>query len=207
MFPGRRSWILLAVAIGLLVAGMVLQRFAEGGDTTPDVPDSELTPAATASAGPTLIPGPSTATGATRPAGSTATPSSTPGASTERRDLSIDESRGGHTLERHVGKSDAELLARLKAEPDISAASTYPDRATAERVVARVLSARKADVTKWENRTGSRPNLALRLDFGEVIGRSIEQGKTRAIEVEDAVVVLRWAGSDWYVLTSYPEDR
>ena len=67
--------------------------------------------------------------------------------------------------------SDAELLARLKAEPDISAASTYPDRATAERVVARVLSARKADVTKWENRTGSRPNLALRLDFGEVIGR------------------------------------
>ncbi|MBK8560826.1 RNase A-like domain-containing protein [Candidatus Amarobacter glycogenicus] len=125
----------------------------------------------------------------------------------QSRDLSIDEARGGHTLARHVGKSDAELLARLKAEPDISAASTYTDRATAERVVAQVITKKRAEIEKWEARDGSRTNLALRLALGVVIGRSIEQGETRAVEVRDAVVVLRWTGTGWYVLTSYPEDR
>src|SRR5262245_3894317 len=50
------------------------------------------------------------------------------------RDLSLDESMGGHTLSRHVGKSDAELRDRLRREKQISAASTYTDRETAERV-------------------------------------------------------------------------
>jgi hypothetical protein len=43
-----------------------------------------------------------------------------------RRDLRADEALGGHTLARHVGKTDAELAARLKREPQISAASTTP---------------------------------------------------------------------------------
>ncbi|MBK9610080.1 RNase A-like domain-containing protein [Candidatus Amarobacter glycogenicus] len=211
MFP-RRSWVLLAVAVGLLVAGLILQQFAgDGGASPPDVPDSELTPAATT--GSFGLPGPSPTAGAgTATAPSAVTPATaqpTPSAATtaKSRDLSIDEARGGHTLARHVGKSDAELLARLKAEPDISAASTYTDRATAERVVAQVITKKRAEIEKWEARDGSRTNLALRLALGVVIGRSIEQGETRAVEVRDAVVVLRWTGTGWYVLTSYPEER
>src|SRR5689334_2318109 len=49
-------------------------------------------------------------------------------------DLSADEAMGGHTLQRHVGRTDAELRARLDREPQISSASTYTDRATAEEV-------------------------------------------------------------------------
>src|SRR4051794_5666599 len=60
----------------------------------------------------------------------------------EPRDLSIDESRGGHTLARHVGRTDAELRQRLIDEPNISAASTYTSRATAELTVARALAER-----------------------------------------------------------------
>ena len=41
----------------------------------------------------------------------------------QRRDLSLDESMGGHTLARHVGKSDAELADRLSRERQVSAAS------------------------------------------------------------------------------------
>jgi Bacterial CdiA-CT RNAse A domain len=58
------------------------------------------------------------------------------------RDLSVDESMGGHTLARHVGKIDAELLQRLRREPQISAASTYTDRTSAESVVGAALAAR-----------------------------------------------------------------
>ena len=56
-------------------------------------------------------------------------------------DLAADEALGGHTLARHVGKSDAQLAARLRAERQISAASTYPDAGTASRVVAATVAA------------------------------------------------------------------
>ena len=83
MFP-RRSWVLLAVAVGLLVAGLILQQFAgDGGASPPDVPDSELTPAATT--GGFGLPGPSPTAGA----GTATAPSAATTA--QSRDLSIDE--------------------------------------------------------------------------------------------------------------------
>ena len=42
-------------------------------------------------------------------------------------DLEADEALGGHTMARHVGRTDAQLAERLQRERDISAASTYTD--------------------------------------------------------------------------------
>ena len=128
-----------------------------------------------------------------------------------RYDLGRDEARGGHTLARHVGRSDAELKERLRREPNISAASTYRDRATAERVVARALALDRARVDQWLARTGSRPNLVI--DYRDVtgeepIGRSLPRRSSRPLSCSDAVVVLRWDGQHgFFVLTSYPEAR
>ncbi len=95
-----------------------------------------------------------------------------------RRDLSVDEQRGGHSLARHVGRTDAQLRQRLRDQPNISAASTYPDRETAEHVVTLVLEASADRIRSWTRRQGSRPNLALRLDDprGPPIGRVLERG-------------------------------
>src|SRR5260221_2538567 len=46
-------------------------------------------------------------------------------------DLGRDEQRGGHTLARHVARTNEELRERLERERNISAASTWTDRATA----------------------------------------------------------------------------
>ena len=48
-------------------------------------------------------------------------------------DLQADERLGGHTLARHVGRTDQELHERLRRDPQISAASTYTDVMTARR--------------------------------------------------------------------------
>lgn len=209
MSPRVRSAALLGVVVLMLLAGYGLQKLADRGEGSPDVPASELTPAEPAS--PTSIP---TAVAAQSPQIQTAiaqnqtTVAGRPTSpSVVRRDLAADEARGGHTVARHVGKTDDDLRRRLDAEPDISAASTYTNLATAERAVARVLEAKKSDLQKWEARTGNRPNLALRASLGETIGRSMKRGQSKAVNVDSAVVVLRWNGDGWYVLTSYPEDR
>lgn len=128
-----------------------------------------------------------------------------------RRDLEADERRGGHTLARHVGKTDAQLRQRLRDQPNISAASTYPDRDTAELVVGRVLELQADRVRGWTRRRGARPNLAVRVARlrGPPVGRVLGRGERSPRQAHGAVVVLRWdahAGS-YFVLTSYPEHR
>lgn len=132
-----------------------------------------------------------------------------PSAIAERHDLSVDERRGGHTLKRHVGRSDDQLRERLRAEPNISTASTYADRDTAEQVIARAFKASAEELARWRDRTGRRPNLVLDRNEPGPIGRSLRRDQSASTPCDRAVVVLRWDERmrSSYVLTSYPECR
>jgi hypothetical protein len=126
------------------------------------------------------------------------------------RDLSQDEAAGGHTLRRHVGRTNRELRDRLNHEPDISAASSYTEREIAEHVVGTVLQEAQPRIERWLNRPGGHPNLVLeyRGDPSHPIGTTLDRGERVARPCSDAVVVLRWDGDRRYhVLTSYPECR
>jgi hypothetical protein len=116
---------------------------------------------------------------------------------------------GGHTLARHIGKTDEELIERLRREPDISSASTYTDREAAERVIEAALASDGSSFRKWRARQGRRPNFVLHYDADGVIGRSIRRGHTSSVPCERAVVVLRWDDrrQQMFVLTSYPEEN
>jgi predicted small lipoprotein YifL len=128
--------------------------------------------------------------------------------SAQTHDLSVDETQGGHTLSRHVGRSDADLQERLQREGNISAASTYTDRTAAEAVVGQVLE-HNSRVEQWEQRGARRPNLALDYhgDASQPIGRCMQRGSNAAVPAWDAIVVLKASrdGDGFYVLTSYPE--
>ena len=128
--------------------------------------------------------------------------------SSAAHDLSQDESRGGHTLKKHVGRSDDQLRERLRRERNISAASTYTDRATAERAIGAALQQNAGKLQRWLAREGGHPNLVLDYDSDQPIGRTMRRGEDRAEPCSHAVVVLKWNGpDDYYVLTSYPECR
>jgi toxin YxiD len=126
-------------------------------------------------------------------------------------DLQRDETLGGHTLARHVGRTDEQLAERLRRETGISAASTYTDVATARRTVALALEQSRDRVEAWASRQGSRPNLTLHYaqHSGPPFGRSLFRGETAARPADRALVVLRWLDREgrWIVLTSYPETR
>lgn len=125
-----------------------------------------------------------------------------------RYDLARDEARGGHTLGKHVGRSDRELRERLDRERNISAASTWTNREVAEETIGQALRAEHNKIARWEERGYLRPNLALHFDAGRVIGTSMRHGDESSSPATQAVIVLKADGPDrFYVLTSYPEDR
>lgn len=139
----------------------------------------------------------------------TSLPLASVAAQAPRRDLAADERCGGHTMARHVGKTDRELADRLRQQPGISAASTYTDLQTAETVVGAALARERGRIETWSARRGSRPNLALRYTSPgpRPIGRSWRRGRTAPDGCLQAVVVLRWdvPRGAFCVLTSYPE--
>jgi hypothetical protein len=126
----------------------------------------------------------------------------------DRYDLARDEQRGGHTLDKHVGRTDDQLRERLDRERDISAASTWTDLASAEQTVAAAIRANQAKIDRWNDRGYPRPNLALHFDAGHSIGRTMHHGENSSEPCSGAVVVLK-ADRDggFFVLTTYPEDR
>jgi toxin YxiD len=125
----------------------------------------------------------------------------------EHYDLARDEERGGHTLEKHIGRTDEQLRERLRRER-ISAASTWTDRETAEATVAEALRAEQRRVDSWISRGYPRANLALHYEAGRPIGRSLRRGEEQTVNCTSAVIVLRADGPDsFYVLTTYPEAR
>jgi hypothetical protein len=126
------------------------------------------------------------------------------------RDLSQDEAAGGHTLRKHVGRSDEELRQRLRHERNIAAASTWSDRETAERAVGTAVEQNRERIERWLDRQGGHPNLVIDYDGdpSHPIGRTLRRDADQVEPCSHATVVLKWTGpNDYYVLTSYPECR
>ena len=123
-------------------------------------------------------------------------------------DLAVDELHGGHTLSRHVAKTDAELRQRLQDEPNISAASSYTDKLTAERTIAAALQQNAEKIDHWADRGPRRPNLVV--DYtnpADAIGRVMYPRAMGSVPCDHAIVVLKADGDSYFVLTSYPECR
>jgi len=149
-------------------------------------------------------PPPQSATpGETQPGAPEANSSASPGI----RDLSRDEAAGGHVLKKHVGQSDDELRERLRRERNISGASTYTDRATAERAIGAAIAQNRERIQRWLERPGKHANLTLDYESDRPIGRTLNRGDSEPKPCPHALVVLKYADPSYYVLTSYPECR
>jgi hypothetical protein len=124
------------------------------------------------------------------------------------RDLSQDEAAGGHILRKHVGQTEEQLRQRLEHERNITGASTYTDRSTAEHVVGAAIAESQSQIQRWLERSGRHPNFVLEYESPDPIGRTMNRGETHSRPCAHALIVLKYGGpSRYYVLTSYPECR
>lgn len=116
-------------------------------------------------------------------------------------DLEKHESSGGHLLQKHVGKTQAELAARLAAEPDLKEVSTFLSRAEAESAVSTVLRVRHAELASWLEK-GANGSLKLEASFNG--GLVLKRGATSCVAGQAARIMLRGDGKGgWFVATGY----
>ncbi|MCY8085863.1 T7SS effector LXG polymorphic toxin [Bacillus inaquosorum] len=121
--------------------------------------------------------------------------------------LAAHEAKGGHLIERHVGKTDEELIQRLDkskmSNKKISGSSSFKDRATAERVANSALTNNKAKIEKWLNSDVKKP-LVLSYKGNEVLGRGIPKGEDTITDLTNAKIILKKNKDGSFILTGYP---
>ncbi|GHF57669.1 hypothetical protein GCM10010218_43850 [Streptomyces mashuensis] len=113
-------------------------------------------------------------------------------------DLATEEELGGgHSLDKHVGKSDAQLLQRLRDQanqntgvPQIPAASSFPDMESAQKYTQYCLTSKSSEIDQWlSNRPPTPPSKIFSVPSvpgATTTGRTSEVVNGRATPVKDA---------------------
>ena len=105
-----------------------------------------------------------------------------------------------------MGRTDEQLAERLKAEPNIPAASTFPDRATAESASARALEANKTKIEKFLN--GDKRKMTVTHKFPYPVGVSLPNGQADSVLASKVLLVLikdARRPEGYFLLTGFPE--
>lgn len=95
---------------------------------------------------------------------------------------------GGHTLDRHVGRTLEQLRQRLERE-DKREVSTFLDEASADRFVGQALYDRRADIAKWLA-SGPSGNEAFPSRLRVPAGNVLRRGASDVVAGRSVQVVL-----------------
>lgn len=121
--------------------------------------------------------------------------------------LQAQEDLGGHTIARHVGKTDEWLVNRLRKSSRISAASSYPNTETATTHIQAALTAKAAMLNRWVRDVPVGATRAVDYKAKVGVGRvALRPPKlTNVINSKKLRAVMRtMTGGRCFLLTSYP---
>lgn len=123
-----------------------------------------------------------------------------------RRNINTHELLGGHTIEKHVGKTEKWLRDRLIAEPDIAYASTFFDKELANKAQMETIKKFGAEFDDWaKNSTSSKPIkriIDLNEPAGMVVGR--EKFGVKISNKVETYIVKDSTERGWHIVSSYP---
>ncbi len=122
--------------------------------------------------------------------------------------LTTQENAGGHTIARHVGLTDQQLVNRLTNEPNLNAASTYTSLPVAHAAITNALAGVAAAINQWA--AGANPGATRADNFGPTaapVGRRAVQPPNLANIANRntfRTVVRATGGGNCFLLTSFP---
>ncbi|TFY94817.1 type IV secretion protein Rhs [Pseudomonas nabeulensis] len=103
--------------------------------------------------------------------------------------LATHEKAGGHLIEKHVGRTDQQLAERLSREPHVPTASTFPDRATAESEVSKVLATNQAKIDRFVR--GNDNQIVIIERTQNPVGTSLKRGETTTVPGREIYLIIR----------------
>ncbi len=117
---------------------------------------------------------------------------------------------GGHTLERHIGKTPEELMARLAANPYLRATSSFRSTREAEQLISKVLRDNKHQIEMWVKHAppGLPARMRLNRAFAQQTGIIIKRGSQEVKPCYGVRVILdfqTWHGKPYFILTAFPD--
>ncbi|MBC8741488.1 hypothetical protein F6X40_33520 [Paraburkholderia sp. UCT31] len=113
---------------------------------------------------------------------------------------------GGHTIAKHVGRTEAQLRARLAAESRIDIASSFTNLRAAESAVSKVMQFNSARVKAWAATNDIR--LCLIHDVGSPAGYGMTRSTGKLVPLSKVKMFIKREphnGMPYYILTAYLE--
>lgn len=116
---------------------------------------------------------------------------------------------GGHTIERHIGKTPDELLARLERRPTLLATSSFTSLKDAEKFTSQALKAHKYEIEMWvKHAPAVRPwRKQITHHFAEKTGIVAKRGSPNILNSYRVTVSLElteYNRKPYFILTSFP---
>lgn len=117
---------------------------------------------------------------------------------------------GGHTIERHVGKTEAELRQRLQNRPGLDEASSFKSLPEAEKLISKVLADNKYQIQMWVKHKPTNLQARMRLTraFSSPTGIVIRRGSEEVKKCYSVRVVIDFKpfhGKPYFIITAFPE--
>ncbi|MNF60929.1 hypothetical protein D3C76_792240 [compost metagenome] len=122
--------------------------------------------------------------------------------------LAAHEAQGGHLIRKHVGRTEAQLAERLRAEPHIPIASTFPNWAAAEATVSNVISKNKELIDEFMK--GNAQKVVITQPMPAPVGVGVVRDSGRLEALSTVKLILKKTpstSSGYFILTGYVSDR
>lgn len=124
-----------------------------------------------------------------------------------RRTVAAHEAVGGHSVERHVAKSDNWLRKRMVNDGDIEAVSTFTSETAANRAQGAFVKKYRDEISAWlKLNDAKKPIFTSVIDMGQPIGRILERESNSVTAASKAycVIVRDKSPQGWHFLSSFP---
>lgn len=121
--------------------------------------------------------------------------------------LRAHEAIGGHAIEKHVEKTEQELLDRYMPEPKISASSSFYNEAVAEEAIAAALKAHDAEIAAWITSGYKGRPPAIKTTMPHPIGITVPNGASKSHPTCGVQVGIKphpLSSLGYYIITGYP---
>jgi hypothetical protein len=113
---------------------------------------------------------------------------------------------GGHTIRKHVQRTEEQLRERLRLEPRRDIVSSFHNLRTAELAISKVMRAEAARIQSWAQSSNNRIPLTLIRRVPGDIGYGITRKTGELTKMNEVTVVLKheaYNGMPYYILTAY----